>query len=159
MAQRLEVTYISGYTEGSAARELKPVQPFKKLRLPKFRKKKRRVICMDPVAIGAIALSAVLLVAMLAGMAEFLKLRDEAQIMEQYVQTLQEKNEELEAAYKAGYNLDDVRKNVTALGYVPLEQVERIAMEIPEIIPQQRLSVWERVYTFLVNLLHNGDPD
>ena len=152
MAQRLDVTYITGYTDGSAARELNPVQPFKTLRLPRFQKKRRKVICVDPISIASIAVAAVLLVAMIAGTVELMQVRRDVEVMETYVQTLQQENEILTAEYKAGYNLEDVRKTVTALGYVPMEQVEHVTMEMPAVQAVGRLSVWERVYTFLIGL-------
>ena len=131
MAQQLDVRYVSCYTQGSAARELAPVQPFKTLRLPKIRKQKKRVLRVDPIALAGIVMSVFLICSMISGIVELTKLRKEVAIMNTYVQTLQTENDALTEEYRMGLDLEAVRMTAKALGLVPREQVKHVTIEIP----------------------------
>ena len=153
MAQRLDVRYITCYTDGSAAREVAPVEPFHTLKLPRVKKHKRLVLHVDPVAICGTVLSLVLIVSMIVGAVQLNRARQEAARMEAYVQTLRRENEELTVKYRDGIDMDHVMQTAKALGLVPVEQVKHITIRVPEgPQPQQQLSFWEQVYTFLTGL-------
>ena len=59
MTRYPNVQYVHFYTDGSAARKLEPVIPFKKntVRIPAQKKSKRKVIYLDPVAIFSMAVA------------------------------------------------------------------------------------------------------
>jgi hypothetical protein len=49
--------------------------------------------------------------------------------------------------------MEHVMQTARALGLVPVEQVKHITIRFPEEVqPQQQLSFWEQVYTFLTGL-------
>ena len=152
MAQRLDVTYVRYYTDGSAARKLAPVQPFQTLRLPKAKKQKRHTIHVDPVATAGILMAAVMLVLLIVGTAQLVAIRKDAYEMAQYVQTLRTENKELTVRYKDTYELEDVQKTAAALGLVPKEQVTRIKVQLPQEPASETPNTWDRFYTFLTGL-------
>ena len=152
MAQQLDVRYVSCYTQGSAARELNPVQPFKTLRLPKVRKMKKRVLRVDPIALAGIIMSVFLVCSMISGIVELTQLRKEAAIMHTYVQTLQAENDALTEEYRMGLDLESVRKTAKALGLVPREQVKHVIIEMPVEEAPAQVTVWEQICTFLAGL-------
>jgi cell division protein FtsL len=148
MAQRLDVRYITCYTDGSAAREVALVEPFHTLKLPRVKKQKRLVLHVDPIAICGIVLSLVLIVSMIVGAVQLDQARREATRMEAYVQTLRQENQELTQKYRDGIDMEHVMQTARALGLVPVEQVKHITIRFPEEVqPQQQLSFWEQVYT------------
>ena len=152
MAQQLDVRYVSCYTQGSAARELAPVQPFKTLRLPKIRKQKKRVLRVDPIALAGIVMSVFLICSMISGIVELTKLRKEVAIMNTYVQTLQTENDALTEEYRMGLDLEAVRMTAKALGLVPREQVKHVTIEIPAEQAPAQVTLWEQICTFLAGL-------
>lgn len=152
MAQRLDVRYITCYTDGSAAREVAPVEPFHTLKLPRVKKHRRLVVHVDPIAICGTVLSLVLIVSMIVGAVQLNRARQEAARMEAYVQTLRRENEELTVKYRDGIDMDHVMQTAKALGLVPVEQVKHITIRVPEGPQPQQLSFWEQVYTFLTGL-------
>ena len=149
---RQQVQYIRYDTVGSAARKPVPVSSAKKAALPKPRKQKRRVIYVDPVAIMGIAVAVFMLVMMTVGIAEFLDARQEAAQMEQYVAQLSSRNTELNQEYESGYGLEAVEKTALALGMVPSDQVQMIAIQVEPPQEAETLTVWERIGTFLTGL-------
>lgn len=152
MAQRLDVRYVSYYTDGSAARKAAPVQPFVTAKLPRVKKQKRIVVHVDPVATAGILLSAVMLVLLIVGAVQLSSTRENAARMEAYVQTLQQENAELTATYESGYDLEDVRKTALALGFVPKDQVKHVTLQLPKTVEKETPGAWERFCTFLTGL-------
>lgn len=152
MARQPDVQYIRFYTDGSAARKVAPVAPLKTIRLPKMKKSRKITLHIDPVAIGGIVMSAVMLVLMLVGVAQLANTRQELQVMQGYVQTLQQENDSLEDTYLQSYDLTAVEQTALALGYVPVEQVKHVTIHVPQVQPEQQPGAWERFYTFLTGL-------
>ena len=152
MAQQLDVRYVSCYTQGSAARELAPVQPFKTLRLPKVRKHKKRVWRVDPIALAGIVMSVFLVCSMISGIVELTQLRKEVVVMNTYVASLQAENDALTEEYRMGLDLEAVRVTARALGLVPREQVKHVTIEVPMEQPPAQVTLWEQFCTFLAGL-------
>ena len=152
MAQRLDVRYVSYYTDGSAARKLAPAAPFVTVKIPSVKKKKRILIQVDPVAMAGILMSAVMFIMLLVGAIQLTDAREHAAQMASYVQTLQRENAELTATYENGYDLEDVRKTALALGFVPKDQVKHITLQLPKPEQQETPGAWERFCTFLTGL-------
>ena len=105
MARKNDIRYICYYTDGSAARQLEVKPPVrKKVQPPKARPLKKLVVRIDPVAVGGIVISAILLIAMLVGSFQLYALRQQAQQMRQYANYLSEQNASLSATYESGYD-------------------------------------------------------
>jgi len=153
MANRPDIQYIQFYTDGSAARKLAPERSATKTTLPRPRRKKRKVVYVDPVAILGIVVAVCMLIAMAVGVVEFRNTQQEAARMERYLEQLKQENEQLSLQYSQGYDLETVERTALALGMVPAEQVAHIQLpatvQEPEAPP---LSVWERIGTFLAGL-------
>ena len=153
MARKPDIQYVRFYTDGSAARqlEIKPVRR-KKFALPKPPKQKKRVVHVDPLALGGIVVSVVMLVLMLVGAAELLDLRSQTRQMEGYVAYLQEQNVSLSNDYEAGYDLESVEKAALALGMIPVEEAKTVTvtLQAPETVEEP--SVWQRMSAFFAGL-------
>jgi hypothetical protein len=153
MAQRTDIQYIRFYTEGSAARKIAPAVDLRKtIRLPKIRKHKKTTFFIDPIAIAGIVMAAVMMILMTVGIAQLVDTRDQLQTMTSYVDTLQQENTSLKATYAEGYDLEAVEKTALALGLVPKEQVQHIAIRVPAEEITAEPSSWEQFCTFLTGL-------
>lgn len=152
MAQRLDVQYICLYTDGSAARKVQPVVPLKTMKLPRVKNVKRIVLRIDPIAMAATIMAAVMLVLMVTGVAQ---LKQEQQLLQQmtsYVEDLRVENAVLEDHFESGYNLDEVERTALALGMVPAEQVRCVTIQAPPAETENAPDSWEQFYIFLAGL-------
>lgn len=149
MARKTEIRYINCYTAGSAACKLdfSPVQ--KDVKLPKQRKKKKLVICVDPIAVTGILVACVMFVLMIAGVCRLADTQKQAQQMSAYVQRLEEENVQLRATYEAGYDLEEIRQIAEAKGMIPISQAETIYIPAAPPAPQPEPTFWDNVLTFL----------
>lgn len=151
MARRKEMRYIQYYT-GTAAPKLIPQQPKKnKTSLPKVYKQKSYTIPVDPLALGGIVVSVVMLVLMVAGMVQLSSAQRELAQMTSYVNTLQEQHAQLEDTYEAGYDLEMVESAALGLGMIPIDEAEHITISVEKVTVQE-VSVWDRIGNFLVGL-------
>ena len=132
MTRYPSVQYVHFYTDGSAARKLEPVIPFKRntVRVPAQKKSKRKVIYLDPVAIFSMAVAVCLLVMMVVGVGQFYQVREENDNMAAYVHYLQQENQELTEQYVQSYNLNEIKKTAKALGMVPVEEIGSVAIDV-----------------------------
>ncbi len=157
MARKPDIRYICYYTDGSAARQLEVKTPTRR-RAPvmKPRKQKKIVLRIDPVAVGGLLLSTVMLVMMLVGGIQLYTLRQQAQQMRDYVTYLSEQNTSLTEVYESGYDLEAVKKSALALGMIPLEEAQNItiSVEVPPapVQQEQNIGMWERMSAFIVDL-------
>ena len=153
MARQPEIQYINAYVSGTMAYQLEePVRKKKRVYLPKMRKEKKTVIAIDPVAIGGIVVAVAMLVLLLVGFVRLQDARAEVLALENYVIALEQKNEELQDTYAAGYDLAEIEKIALAMGLVPSSQVEHLTIEV--MIPQEATepTAWESFYAFLTGL-------
>ena len=153
MARQPEIQYINAYVSGTMAYQLEePVRKKKRVSLPKMRKEKKTVIAIDPVAIGGIVVAVAMLVLLLVGFVRLQDARAEVLALENYVTALEQKNEELQDTYAAGYDLAEIEKIALAMGLVPSSQVEHLTIEV--MIPQEATepTAWESFYAFLTGL-------
>ena len=152
MTQRLDVQYVRFYTDGSAARKVAPVAPIETMKLPKIKKQKKIVLHVDPASVAAIFMAAVMLVLMLVGVTQLRRVREEAIVMEAYVQTLRSQNQELNDTFEDGYDLEQIEKTALALGLVPQDQVRHVTVRAPEMVEEETPGAWESFYIFLTGL-------
>ena len=153
MARQPEIQYIRYYADGSAARKPEPILPRKrKTTLPKVRRKVQQVIYVDPLAIGGIVVSAIMLVLMMVGSIQLISTSAQVRQLEDYVTQLQEQNHKLQEDYASQVNLDEIQEYALALGMVPADQVTQRMIYVPEVVVEETPSVWESVGTFLTGL-------
>lgn len=156
MARGSEVRYIQFYTDGSAARQMEPRQPKpRKKKIPKPRQHRQNVVLIrvDPLAVCAIVVAVSMLILMAVGSVQLIRANREKAALEDYIARLQEENEALEAEYRAGYDLEEVRAQAIAYGMVPVSQLETYTLRVEqpaEEVPE--LSFWEKVEAFFGSL-------
>ena len=154
MARKNEVQYINFYTPGSEAYQydFAPVRKKTEVKLPKPRRKKRIVVRVDPVAVVGLCMAVVMLIAMICGVVRLCNVRSRQAQMASYVETLQQKNEQLQKTYQEGYDLDEIYEIATAMGMIPVEQAQRIQVQAAEEVQKQTVSGWENFCMFLAGL-------
>ena len=153
MARQPEVRYINAYVSGTAAYqpEKKP-QKKQTVRLPKAKKPQKLLVHVDLAAVGGIVVAAVLAVMLLVGLVQFNNARKEAQMLSEYVVSLNAENKQLRSTYESGYDLEEIRAIAMTMGMVPAEEVPHLQMSV--VIPQaeQTPTAWESFWTFMVGL-------
>lgn len=152
MAQKVDIRYVSYYTGGSAAKKIAPVQPLKTMKLPRIKIMKRITLRIDPVATAGIVMAAVLMILLCVGVTQLQTVRHEAAQLAAYVDTLQVENEALYAQFNAGYDLESVEKTARALGMVPMEEAQRVSIQVENVDTPVKTGAWERFFTFLAGL-------
>lgn len=153
MARKIDVLYVNGYTEGSAARKIAPAFPEAKPQRKPRARNKRRVIAIDPVAIGSIIVAVFLLVMMVFGMTTYQNAVEDAQMMENYLHSLQNENEALSAQLWEDVNLAEVERTALALGMVPKDSIPVHRIQLQEPVPQESESDWfDQLVAILTNL-------
>ncbi len=152
MARKPDIQYIRYYTDGSAARqvELKPQR--KRSVLPKQRKQKKRVVYIDPLALGGIVVSAVMLVLMAVGCIQLFAAQQQAAAMEQYVSQLHQQHIDLTDTYENGYDLEAVQTRALALGMIPQEQAATVTIQVSQTQAEDAPGFWERLAAFFDGL-------
>ena len=147
MARKPDIQYVRYYTDGSAARQLEVYSPRKnKAPVHRPRKEKGYVIYVDPLAVGGILLSAVMLVMMLVSSIQLAVARQELSDTQAYVTTLTQSNEQLRRTYDAGYDLEEVEKSALALGMIPVSQATVITVDVEEdVVVEQEPTFWEKL--------------
>jgi len=157
MARKTEIRYVNLYTVGSAAYQLdpKPVRKKKEVNLPEPRQRKkaeRLELKVDVVSLLGICMAVVLLITMTVGLIQLGKAREEAQQMQDYVNALTARNEELSKAYAEGYDPDEIYEIAIAMGLVPADQVQRVPLQVEKPVVEEKTTVWDSVWTFLTGL-------
>ena len=154
MARINQVQYVSFYTAGSAAYKFDPKpEAKKKAKLPKYSRKKRIVLRVDPVAVIGVCVAMVMLVMMVSGLVQLGQINRQSQQMQDYVTRLETENVKLEAEYKAGYDLEEIRQIALAMGMVPADQVQKVPLQnLAPLIQEEEPSAWDNFYGFLVSL-------
>lgn len=156
MTRQPQIMYINSYISGSMAYKMEPA-PVRKRRsvsVSKTRKAKRRVVGIDPVTIGGVLVSMVLLVLMVVGFARVQNVRNEIDVLKHYIASLEVQNQQLEQEYRDGYDLEEIQNIALAMGMVPAQQVEKIPVSVvePEPVQTYQMSVWDSFFTFLTGL-------
>ena len=155
--QMHEIQYVRFYTDGSAAR--KTAAPRKQVAAAPAkqptRSAKRPVvkIPVDPGAWAGMLVAGVMLIMMVVGVFQVNSARQEVAQLEGYVAQLQTKNEQLQAVYQEGYDLEEVEKLALALGMVPQNQVQTIHLQVPQPEVQVQPTLWSTFLAFVRGLL------
>jgi len=152
MARHPDVQYIRFQTDGSAARKAEVAAPVKTMRLPRVKKKKRITLRIDPLALTAIVMTAMMAVLMIVGAVQLNAAQHETAAMRSHVEKLEAENKELNAYYEEHCDLDEIERTAMALGMVPKEQVTHITVHVPQEIAEEQPGAWERFTVFLAGL-------
>ena len=153
MARQPEIRYIRYYTDGSVARQQERPQPLRhKTTLPKVRKQKKRVYYIDPLALGGIAISVVMLAMMILGWTQLTQLQQENARLESYVGNLENENAELTYQYRSDLDLEEIEALALSLGMIPQEQAQTVTIQIPPQEVEAESSPWEYFTAFLAGL-------
>ena len=155
MSQKPKIQYVGQfYIHGSEARQLEQEAKRKQARskLPLERLRSVREISLDPVAIGGILVSLVLLAVMIIGALQLKTDWANYRIMDSYVSRLSSQNAELTEEYRSQYDLEDIRSKAEALGMVPREDLETrsVYVTVPQSEPEP--TWWENLQWFLEGL-------
>ena len=151
MARQFDVQYLGGYMDGSAARKLEMPKPRTAPRKKRNARNKRIVVYVDPLAILGILVAGIMMVLLVAGVVNRMEARQELARMDAYVQSLRQENIALEEEYEAGYDLDHVEQTALALGMVPMDQIQRVSIHVPQPVEPEP-SGWEQIRVFLAGL-------
>ena len=157
MSRKIEVRYVnlySAYTAGSAAYQFdpEPIRQKKEVVLPKPRRQKKIVVRMDPVAVLGICMAIVLLISMTVGLFQLGAAKKEAQQMQNYVNTLTQRNEELTATYEQGYDPEEIYQIAIALGMIPAEQAQHVQLRTEAPVLEEQTPVRESFWASLAGL-------
>lgn len=155
MVRKPDIQYVQQfYVHGSEARviELKPRRNVVKTILPKIVPDRSIKIGVDPLAFGAIAVAAVLLVMMLVGVGQYIDARNDYQAMYNEVISLQNENVVLHQQYESSYDLDEIAHMANSLGMIPAEEAEVVYVSSVMPVRQPEPTVWENVRWFLEGL-------
>lgn len=160
MAWKPEVEYIRYYTDGSAARKPEFFRRKPKTALPEEQEAPVREITVDPLAVFGIVAAVVLLALMISGMMTLRTEQMKLQQMEEYVASLETENRQLTGAYEAELDLTQIRQQALILGMIPIEEARHITISVAEPeaetsveeAPEENVSLWARVETFLEDI-------
>ena len=158
MAEKTKIQYISFYSAGSVARKYdltKPVYEQPRYPEPEVQPQPRRriVVRVDPLAVCSIVVSVMMLVLMLAGVFQLYNSWQQEQALTAYVQQLAEQNQVLEETYRSSYDLEQIEKEALALGFVPVDQVQHITMQVSRPVEASvEQTPWDALVAFFGGL-------
>ena len=155
MSQKPKIQYVGQfYIHGSEARQLEQEAKRKqaKSKLPLERLRSVREISLDPVAIGGIFVSLVLLAVMIVGALQLKTDWANYRVMDSYVSRLSSQNAKLTEEYRSQYDLDDIRSKAQALGMVPREELQTRSVYVTVPQPEPEPTWWENLQWFLEGL-------
>lgn len=154
MARKTEVRYVNFYTAGSEALKFdpKPAEKKQEVKLPKPRRQKKIVLQIDPVATIGICVAVVLLIVMVVSLFRLVAAQQEAEQLETYVASLQERNAQLRDTYESGYDLEEIRQIAIARGMIPVEQAQTVQIQVTVPEAAEEPTAWESFWTFLAGL-------
>lgn len=157
MALQPDIQYVRFYTAGSAARklELQPKKEKAKIsapQRPQTRRRQKTLVYIDPISVFAVLVAGAMFIAMAVGMLRLGTVNSEVEKMNSYVAQLQAENTALRSEYHAGYDLKDVEQKALEMGLVPVDQVEKVVVEVSEIVEQPEPGFWEKVGAFFSEL-------
>ncbi len=152
MASQIDIRYIDFSTDGNAARKFAPV-PKKKVQLPEAKRRARRVVTIDPLAMIGVAVAVCMLILMGVGMFRLQEAKDHSAQMAQYVDSLSQQNTALREEFNEVCDLDEIRQLALALGMIPKMEAPQtgISMYIPEETVETP-TLWEQIGIFLAGL-------
>lgn len=133
MARRNDIQYVRFYTAGTAAPRVAPkAEPQVVTHGPK-KAAKRIPIPFDPVSVLGTTVALVMFVCVFVGLWQLSRVNTQVQEMETYISAVKAENSILQAEYRHGYDLEEVRAAAVSMGMIPADQAERIT--VPAVTP------------------------
>ena len=149
MANKYGIQYVSFYTQGSSAKKIAPVRQAPKVILPEPKKRKRRVIYVDPVAILSLVVAVSLFIMMTVGLCVLHQEQMQTSRMEQYADRLQAENVALTDDFNAKFDPVEVEQTALALGMKPQSQVPQTVIYVPAQPQQQEPAQTSTFLTYM----------
>jgi len=153
--QKPKIQYVGQfYVHGSEARaiQLQEEKRQAKTKLPLARIQKIEKIYVDPVALVGIAVAVVMLVTMIFGAVQIQKDWQQYERVSAYVSELKKENARMNHAYRASYDLEDIKSKALAMGLVPKSQLQTMAVTVTIPEPEAELTKSEEIRLFLEGL-------
>ena len=151
MVKKPEIQYIDKfYVHGSEARvlELKPRRRLIKTVLPLSAPDKTIKIGIDPVAICGVVVSVALMVALVLGTVQYVRVCRDYRAMMDYVVSVQNENVELRESYRSKVDLAAVEARALELGMIPMEQADKITIRVERPLPEPEQTIWDEIEWF-----------
>lgn len=152
MIQKPEIQYVGQfYVPGSEAPELagknKP-----KAKLPKPHREKVKRICVDPIALGGMAVAAVMLVLLVVGAFRLQRSWEAYNKMSATLSELRRENAQVTHEYRTSLDLEHIRVSAEGMGMIPAEDAEtaKVYVSLPQKEPEP--TVWDDIVWFLKGL-------
>lgn len=155
MVRKPDIQYIGQfYIPGSEAPAVAPKHNGKRNKtvLPKAKPLKKICIAVDPIALAAIAVSAVMLVLMIVGAHRYMAVCGDYQQMSGYVIALQNRNVVLREEFENTVDLADIEQKALGLGMIPANEAETIPIRVTLPEPVSEPTLWENIMWFLKGL-------
>ena len=155
MAKKPDIQYIDKfYVHGSEARvlELKPKRRIIKTVLPLSAPDHTIKIGIDPVAICGVVVAVALMVALVLGTVQYVRVCREYRAMMDYVVAVQNENVELRESYRSQVNLEAVEARALELGMIPIEYAEKITIPVYQPVVETETTVWDEIEWFCKGL-------
>jgi len=153
MTRQYDIQYVNAYVSGSSALAAERTAPRKRaVKLPTPKRAKKTVIAVDPVTIMGIAVAMVLCVMLLVGWMKLDQANRKAEVMEDYVISLRQQNDQLQRTYEAGCDKTQVREIADAMGMVDISQVKHVQVQVQTPPAEKTPTAWESFCTFLAGL-------
>lgn len=157
MARKPDIQYVGQfYVPGSEAHqpELKPIFQPSRIKAPKFLRKEKVEVLVDPVALASTVVAVVLLVLMVVNIFQYVGAVRAYEEMKDYMVELRDDNARLNHDhYTSGdHDLEYVEKTALALGFVPADQAEVIGIDVTVPQPEAEPTFWDDVKWFLEGL-------
>lgn len=158
MTQKPKIQYIGDfYVSGSAAQAVARQQRKKpKTQLPMERHERIEKIYVDPVALVGIVVALFMLVVMVMGAVRIHDDWQAYQRMEDHLVSLRQKNGELVVAYRASYDLDDIRSKAEGMGLIPRADVKTQVVRVTPPAPKVEQTWKDDVKWFFEGLFDKG---
>lgn len=155
MNQKPKIQYVGQfYVHGSEARQLQQQEQKRqaKTKLPHARVQAIEKIYVDPVALVGIAVAVVMLVTMVLGAVQIKRDWDQYEHVSAYVSELKRENARMSHAYHASYDLEDIKSKALAMGMVPKNELQTMAVTVT--VPEQEVELtrMEEIKLFLEGL-------
>ena len=152
MNQKPKIQYVGQfYVHGSEARAIRLQEQKRqaKTKLPLARIQQIEKIYVDPVALIGIAVAVVMLVTMVLGAVQIKRDWDHYEQVSAYVSELKRENARMNHAYRASYDLDDIKTKALAMGMVPKSELQTMAVTVTVPEPEVELTRFEEIRLFL----------
>jgi len=153
--QKPKIQYVGQfYVHGSEARALQLQEEKRqaKTKLPLARIQQIEKIYVDPVALIGIAVALAMLVTMVLGAVQIKRDWDQYERVSAYVSELKKENARMNHAYRASYDLEDIKSKALAMGMIPKSELKTMAVSVTLPEPEVELTKTEEIRLFLEGL-------